>query len=78
MQATLKDHFSSRTDPPIFTSIPPVLLDQSNGTSWGFSALKSASHFLLQSTGFVFQIQVQKPMLAAATDQMPDYTYGRE
>ena len=29
----LKDGFSSRTDPPIFTSIEPVLLDWSNKTS---------------------------------------------
>ena len=30
----LKTDFSSRTDPSIFTSIAPVLLDQSNETSW--------------------------------------------
>ena len=29
----LKDDFSSRTDPFIFTSIEPLLLDQSNETS---------------------------------------------
>ena len=29
----LKDDFSSRTDPSIFTSVAPVLLDQSNKTS---------------------------------------------
>ena len=29
----LKDVFSSRTDPSIFTSIAPVFLDWSNGTS---------------------------------------------
>ena len=29
----LKDEFSSRTDPSIFTSIAPVLLDRSNKTS---------------------------------------------
>ena len=29
----LKDYFSSRTDPSIFTSIEPVLLDRSNETS---------------------------------------------
>ena len=46
----LKDDFSSRTDPFIFTSIPPVLLDRSNETSWVLSALKSTSHFLSQST----------------------------
>ena len=29
----LKDDFSSRTDPSIFTSMEPLLLDQSNETS---------------------------------------------
>ena len=46
----LKDDFSSRTNPSIFTSIAPVLLDRSNETSWVFPALKSTSHFLPQST----------------------------
>ena len=46
----LKDDFSSRTNPSIFTSIEPLLLDQSNETSWVFPALKSTSHFLPQST----------------------------
>ena len=32
----IKDDFSSRTGPSIFTSITPVLLDQSNETSWVF------------------------------------------
>ena len=46
----LKDEFSSRTDPFIFTSIAPMLLDWPNETRWVFSALKSTSHFLHQST----------------------------
>ena len=46
----LKDDFSSRTDPSIFTSIAPVFLDRSNETCWVFPALKSTSHFLPQST----------------------------
>ena len=46
----LKDDFSTRNDPSIFTSIAPVLLDQSNETSWIFPALRSRSHFLHQST----------------------------
>ena len=46
----LKNDFSSRTDPSVFTSIAPVLLDRSNGTSWVFPVLKSKSHFLPQST----------------------------
>ena len=32
----LKEDFSSRTDPSIFSSIAPVFLDQSNETSWVF------------------------------------------
>ena len=46
----LKDYFSSRTDPYIFALIAPVLLDQSNKTSWVFSALKSTSNFQFQCT----------------------------
>ena len=42
----LKDDFSSTTDPSIFTSIAPVLLDRPNKTSWVFPALKSTNHFL--------------------------------
>ena len=34
----LKDDFSSRIDPPIFTLIAPVLLDRSDETSWFFPA----------------------------------------
>ena len=45
----IKDHFSSRTVPSIFTSIAPVLLDWSIETSWVFSALKSTNDFLAQS-----------------------------
>ena len=41
----LKDDFSSRTDPFIFTSIEPLLLDWSNKTSQVLPALKSTSHF---------------------------------
>ena len=46
----LKDYFSSKTDPPVFTSIAPVLLDQSNEISYFFPALKSTSYFLSQFT----------------------------
>ena len=48
--STLQDGFSPRTDPFIFTSIAPVLLDLSNKTSWFFPALKSTSHFLPQNS----------------------------
>ena len=45
-----KDDFSSKTDPSLFTSIAKVLLNWSNKTNRVFPALKSASHFLPQST----------------------------
>ena len=41
--STFKDDFPLRIDPSIFTLIVPVLLDQSNETSWVFPALKSKS-----------------------------------
>ena len=46
----LKDALSSRTDPSIFISMGPLLLDWSNETTWVFPALKSTSYFLPQST----------------------------
>ena len=46
----LKNDFTSRTNPSIFTSIEPVLLYRSIETSWIFPALKSTNHFLPQST----------------------------
>ena len=46
----LKDAFSSRADPSIFTSIALVLLDHSNETKWVFLAMKSTSPFMPQST----------------------------
>ena len=46
----LKNDFSSRTYPFIFAPITPVLLNQSNETSWVFPAFKSTRHFLAQST----------------------------
>ena len=36
----LKDNFSSRTDPSIFTLIAPVLLDGWNETGWLFSSIE--------------------------------------
>ena len=45
----LKDIFVSGTDPSIFTSVAPVLLDWSNERSWISPSLKSLSHFLPQS-----------------------------
>ena len=66
----LKDDFSSRPDPSIFTSIAPVLLDGSNKTIWILPTLKSKSHFLPQKD----QVQVEKSILVVATDQMPDDT----
>ena len=46
----LKDNFSSRTDPSIFTAIAPELLDQSNKTSQVFWGLQSTSNSLSKST----------------------------
>ena len=48
--STLKDDFSSRTDPFIFTSIAPVLLDQSNEISWVFSSSQINKSHPAQST----------------------------
>ena len=45
----LKDYFSLKIDPPIFTSTAK-LLHRSNETSWHFPALKRLNHFLPQST----------------------------
>ena len=45
----IKDDLSSITDPIIFTSIAPLLLNQSNKTSQVFPALTSTSHVLPQS-----------------------------
>ena len=71
----LKDDFSSRIDPSIFISIAPVLLDQSNETSYVFPALNSTTHFQAQSiVSLIYQIQVQKPILVFAVDQMLDHT----
>ena len=44
----LKDDFSWRTEPPIFTPIAPELLDQSHEISWAFPALNLTSKFLPQ------------------------------
>ena len=65
-----KDYFSSGTDSSIFTSRAPVLLDQSNKTSIEIN--KSFPCPTPQC--LVDQIQVQKPILLVATDQMPDDT----
>ena len=45
-----KDDFSSRMEPSIFKSIAPVLLAQSNKILPDFSALKSTSYILPEST----------------------------
>ena len=45
----LKDDFSLRTDPSIFTSIPPELLDRSKESMLYFPYSKSTSCFLPQS-----------------------------
>ena len=65
----LKGDFSSRTDPFIFTSIEPLLLDQSNETSRNQQANSYPSPQCL-----VDQIQVQKPIQVVATDEISDHT----
>ena len=62
--------------PPIFTSVAPVLLEQSNKTSFVFPALKSTSHYLPQSTQSTNQSQVQKSNLVVAK-QMTDFYMKR-
>ena len=47
--SVLKDDFSSRTDPSIFKSIVPELLDQSDELSWVFPGFKT-SYFLPDHT----------------------------
>ena len=69
----LKDDFSSRAGSSIFTSIAPVLLEQSNETTWVFPAVKSISHFLPQSALSCRPIQVLKLILVVTTDQMADH-----
>ena len=61
----LKDDFSSRTDPSIFTSIAPMLLDQ--GQTKPIATSCPSPHFLVD------QIQVQKSILVAPTDQIPEH-----
>ena len=43
-----------------------------------FPALKSTSHFLPIPQCLVDQIQIQKPILVIATNQMPDHTWSWE
>ena len=63
----LKDGFPSRTDPSIFTSIAPVLLDRSNASTEIKATCPSPQCL-------VDQIQVQKPITVVATAQMFDHT----
>ena len=57
----LKDDFSSRTDQSIFTSIQPMQWNQ-----------QVTCYHTPQCP--VDQIEVQKPIVVAAKDQMPDHT----
>ena len=66
---------SSRSDLSVFTSMAPASLDWSNKTSWVFPALKSTSHFLLQSTVYYrSDSSSDQSILVVATNQMPDHT----
>ena len=70
----LEDDFSSRKDPSIFTSIAPALWP----VKWNqlsFSNVEINKPLLATVQNFlVDKIQVQKPVLVAATDQMPGHT----
>ena len=76
----LKRWFFLENIPIHFHINTPVLLDRSNETSLVFSSIEinkprptscPSPRYLLD------QIQVQKPILVAATDQMPDHTTAR-
>ena len=68
----LKGYFSSRTDPSIFTTAPVFLASQTKLNEF-------IQHLNQQATSYpsaqclVDEIQVQKPILVVATDQMPDH-----
>ena len=70
----LKDDYSSRLDPSIFTSVAPALLDQSNETSWVFPAMNSTSHYLPQSTLSFRSDSSSEAILVVATARVPDHT----
>ena len=69
----LKDDFSSRTDPSLFTSIEPLLLDWSNETEFSQHWNQQATSYL-SPLCLVDQIQVQKHTAVVATNQTPDHT----
>ena len=74
----LKDYFSSRNDPPIFTLIAPKLFKHSKQASSLSPALKSTNHFYLRPQYLADQIQVQKTTLVVTTNQKPDQSQSRE
>ena len=52
----------------------PMILTGQTKTNWAFPAMKWTSLFLPQSKVSLGQIQVQKPTLVVATDQISDQT----
>ena len=68
----LKNVFSSRVDPYIFTSIVPELLDWSNKTSVFFQHWNQQAFSYPSLHCLVGQIQFQKPTLVGMTNQMPN------
>ena len=66
----LKDDFSSKTVPSIFTTIAPMLLDQSNKISWGFQHKNQqggkvkhklqVTSYKFKSTSYEFKFQSYK------------------
>ena len=57
----------------MFTAIAPVLLNRSNETKC-FSSIEINKPLVAPVQCLVDQIQVQKPIVVVATDQMPDHT----
>ena len=68
----LKNVFSSRVDPYIFTSIVPELLDWSNKTSVFFQHWNQQVFSYPNLHCLVGQIQFQKPTVVGTTYQMPN------
>ena len=73
----LKDDFSSTKDPPIFTSINTSVIRPIKKIQLSFCRNQQA--ISCSSPQYMLdQIQVQKPTLVVAIDQMPDHTLSRE
>ena len=73
----LKDDFSSTKDPPIFTSINTSVIRPIKKIQLSFCRNQQA--ISCSSPQYILdQIQVQKPTVVAAIDEMPDHSLIRE